>query len=142
MPDVRNLYGLLLLLAVMAPTPATVQVTVRLLDVRAEKRGVIHAALHAAPGAGFPGPTASGNVDVEPRAPETIVVFIVPPGTYAAAVHHDANGNGRMDSNFVGIPKEGYGVSNDARSRFRAPRFSEAAVVITRDTTLTIRMAY
>jgi uncharacterized protein (DUF2141 family) len=47
-----------------------------------------------------------------------------------------------MDTNAVGIPREGYGVSNDPRPRFRAPRFSEAQVRITRDTTLTLRMAY
>lgn len=122
-------------------SPETVQVTVRLVGVRAEKGGVIHAGLHAAPGAGFPGPAPSGNLDAVPR-PETILVFQVVPGTYAVAAHHDANANGRMDTNFVGIPKEGYGVSNDPRPRFRPPRFSEAQVAISRDTTLTVHMAY
>ena len=132
----------LFLLDLAMPQARTVQVTVRVLDVRAGKRGVIHAALHASPGVGFPGSAAAGNVDVTPASPETIIVFRVTPGTYAAAVHHDANANGRMDTNFLGIPREGYGVSNDPRPRFRAPRFSEAQVVISRDTTLTLRMAY
>ncbi len=126
----------------IARTPATVRVTVRLLDVRAQKGGVIHAALHAAPGDGFPGPAPSGNQKVRPVMPVTIIVFDVAPGTYAAAVHHDANANGKVDTNFLGIPREGYAVSNDPRPRFRPPRFSEAQVVITRDTTLTLRMAY
>jgi uncharacterized protein (DUF2141 family) len=132
----------LLLLGGLAPPPDTVTVTVRILDVRVGKGGVVHAALHPAPGEGFPGPTATGNLDATPSAPETVVAFQVAPGTYAAAVHHDANANGRMDTNRLGIPKEGYGVSNDARPRFRAPRFTEAQVRISRDTTLTVRMAY
>jgi uncharacterized protein (DUF2141 family) len=75
-------------------------------------------------------------------APVTVIVFDVAPGTYAAAAHHDANANGKVDTNFLGIPREGYAVSNDPRPRFRAPRFSEAQVTITGDTTLTLRMAY
>jgi uncharacterized protein (DUF2141 family) len=50
--------------------------------------------------------------------------------------------NGKLDSYFFGMPKEGWGVSNDPRPRFRAPRFSEGRVVVTRDTTLVVRMAY
>ena len=132
----------LLLVAGLRPQPEAVTVTVRILDVRPGKGGVVHAALHAAPGEGFPGPTVTGNLDATPSAPETVVAFHVAPGTYAAAVYHDANANGRMDTNALGIPREGYGVSNNPRPRFRAPRFSEAQVRITRDTTLTLRMAY
>ena len=45
---------------------------------------------------------------------------------YALSVLHDENGNGRMDTNFIGIPKEGYGVSNNINPRTRAPKFEEA----------------
>lgn len=37
----------------------------------------------------------------------------VEPGTYALAVVHDENSNGKLDKNFVGVPTEGYGVSNN-----------------------------
>ena len=47
-----------------------------------------------------------------------------------------------MDSNFLGIPREGYAVSNDVRPKFRAPRFGEAEVHVTRDTTLVVHMNY
>jgi uncharacterized protein (DUF2141 family) len=50
----------------------------------------------------------------------------IPFGTYAIACHHDENGNGKMDTNLLGIPKEGYGTSNNAVNRFSAPKFSEA----------------
>lgn len=137
----RFLLGLALLV-ISAQKPRLVKITVRLMDVRAAKGGVVHVGLHAAPGIGFPGPSRLANQDTRPTTSETILVFDAEPGAYAVAVHHDANSNGKVDSNFLGIPKEGYGVSNDPRPRFRAPRFSEARVVVSRDTTLTVHMAY
>jgi len=137
----RLLFALILLGGTIPPPP-TVRVTVRLLDVRADKGGVIHAAFHIAPGDDFPGPSRIGNQDVRPVAPETVMVFDVEPGIYAVAVHHDANANGKVDKNFFGVPREGYAISNDPRARLRPPRFSEAQVAITRDTTLTLHMSY
>jgi len=52
--------------------------------------------------------------------------FKLPAGTYAVAILHDQNDNGRLDTNFLGIPSEGYGVSNNPKPRFRAPKFKEA----------------
>lgn len=114
--------------------------TVRLLDIRPEKGGVLHVGVHPEPGIGFPGPSPLVNRDASPALRETTLSFVVVPGAYALAVHHDGNSNGKVDANFFGIPKEGYGVSNDPRPKFRAPRFAEARVLIVRDTTLTIRM--
>lgn len=36
------------------------------------------------------------------------------PGTYAVKLHIDENENGELDTNFLGIPKEQYGISNNA----------------------------
>lgn len=54
----------------------------------------------------------------------------IPAGTYALAVAHDENGNGRTDRNLIGLPTEAWGVSNGVRPRMRAPRFNEAAFTI------------
>ena len=51
----------------------------------------------------------------------------IPPGTYALAVIHDENMNGKLDTNFLGIPKEGYGFSNDAKALLGAPSFTAAS---------------
>ena len=40
--------------------------------------------------------------------------FDIPPGTYAVKLHIDENENGKLDTNFLGIPKEQYGISNNA----------------------------
>lgn len=51
----------------------------------------------------------------------------IPPGTYAIAVIHDENMNGKLDSSWLGIPKEGYGFSNNAKGVVGAPLFSAAS---------------
>jgi len=51
----------------------------------------------------------------------------IPPGTYALAVIHDENMDGKLDTNWAGIPAEGYGFSNDAKALLGAPSFSAAS---------------
>ena len=46
------------------------------------------------------------------------------PGTYALAVIHDENGNGRLDK-FMAIPREGFGFSRNPAIRMGPPRFEE-----------------
>lgn len=55
-----------------------------------------------------------------------IVIHDLPAGRYAVSSYHDENGNGKLDTNALGIPEEGYGFSNDARGMFGPPKFSEA----------------
>ena len=50
----------------------------------------------------------------------------IKPGKYAIAVIHDENCNGELDTNFFGIPKEGYGFSSGAEVTLSAPSFSDA----------------
>ena len=47
-------------------------------------------------------------------------------GDYAVAVYHDENNNNKMDTNFMGIPSEGYGASNDAKGFMGPPKFADA----------------
>jgi uncharacterized protein (DUF2141 family) len=48
-------------------------------------------------------------------------------GTYAISVMHDANDNKELDSNMFGMPKEGFGFSNDAMGMFGPPDFKKAS---------------
>ena len=49
----------------------------------------------------------------------------LPFGEYAVACYHDENSNLRLDKNIVGIPKEGFGFSNNVKPVFGAPSFSK-----------------
>lgn len=62
------------------------------------------------------------------------------PGSYAVAVFHDANSNGKLDTNFLGIPTEAYGFSNNARGSFGPPDFKDCLITITGPTTISIRL--
>ena len=59
-----------------------------------------------------------------------VLKFQLPAGSYAVQVMHDENGNGKLDANFMGIPTEGYGFSNNPTVMRRA-HFSEAKFDIT-----------
>src|ERR1700756_2226619 len=51
----------------------------------------------------------------------------IAPGTYAISVFHDENSNGKLDTKFMGIPREGVGASNNAKGHFGPPKFEVAA---------------
>jgi uncharacterized protein (DUF2141 family) len=59
-----------------------------------------------------------------------IAVPGVPTGTWAVLVYQDANENGQLDRNFIGIPKENYGFSRNAAGKFGPPSFDEAAIEV------------
>lgn len=65
-------------------------------------------------------------------------------GNYAIAAFHDENDNGKLDQNFLGIPKEGVGVSNNHMSSFGPPKYSDAKfeVAAGKNVELEIRLKY
>jgi len=48
-------------------------------------------------------------------------------GTYAVSVFHDENSNGKLDTKFMGMPREGVGASNNTKGHFGPPKFDAAA---------------
>jgi uncharacterized protein (DUF2141 family) len=89
--------------------------------------GVLACRLYAS-GDGFPMDPKGG---VEQRVPvreqaASCSFAGVTPGTYAVAVVHDENDNGKLDTNFFGAPTEGYGVSNNHTYAFAAPEWEES----------------
>ncbi|HEX6176261.1 MAG TPA: DUF2141 domain-containing protein [Candidatus Binatia bacterium] len=67
----------------------------------------------------------------------------IPPGRYALAVIHDENMNGKLDTNWLGAPTEGYGFSNDAKAFLSAPSFSAASFLYDgRNVDMTISLNY
>jgi len=51
----------------------------------------------------------------------------IPPGKYALVCYHDENSNGKFDENALGMPKEGYCFSNNAKPVLSAPNFNRCA---------------
>jgi uncharacterized protein (DUF2141 family) len=72
-----------------------------------------------------------------------LVVRGIEPGIYAVQAFHDENDNLDLDRNFLGLPQEGMGFSNDAPMRFGPPSFEDAAIEIGPDHAATsLRMRY
>ena len=56
----------------------------------------------------------------------TVTIPNIPYEEYAISVLHDENTNGKMDTNWIGLPKEGVGISNNVKSKFGPPKYEEA----------------
>jgi uncharacterized protein (DUF2141 family) len=112
-----------------AQTQDTSTLTVRITGARNTK-GQIGVTLFQ-DAQGFPDDTSKAlrqqSVDIDPSTMSAQVTFKdLPQGTFAVSVLHDENGNGKMDKNFMGMPKEGYGASKNPKKQRRAPTFEGA----------------
>jgi len=72
----------------------------------------------------------------------TVVFKDVTPGKYGIRLFHDENENEELDTNFLGIPKEGFGFSNDAIGKFGPKDFSEWLFDVSGDTKIRITAEY
>lgn len=64
-------------------------------------------------------------------------------GTYAVYVFHDEDNNKKLTTNFIGMPKEGIGVSNNAKGRFGPPKYTDAKFDFNKpEQTITISLTY
>lgn len=95
----------------------------------------------------FPSDASRGlrSVFVKPVQKSVSYTFDdIPPGSYAIAVFHDEDSNKRLNTGIFGIPKEGYGTSNNVKGVFAPPSFKEASFVLPRDqlVQIQIRMIY
>ncbi|WP_017317845.1 DUF2141 domain-containing protein [Mastigocladopsis repens] len=66
------------------------------------------------------------------------------PGTYAVAVVDDQNGDHKLNKDFLGIPKEGFGISKNPTVSITTgtPKFRDASFVLRKNTTINIVMKY
>jgi uncharacterized protein (DUF2141 family) len=107
----------------------TGELTVHVTGARNSK-GTIRAALFRS-AKGFPGDATQAvrtqAAEIDPTTLSAQVVFAeLPEGVYAVSVFHDENMNQKLDKNLMGIPKEGYGASNNPKKRMGPPNFEES----------------
>lgn len=70
----------------------------------------------------------------------TVTFSDVPEGVYAISIFHDENDNGKMDTNFLGIPKEDYGCSNNATGFMGPPKWKDAKFQLSENTSIIITL--
>lgn len=61
---------------------------------------------------------------------DLVVEMKLPHGSYAVSIFHDVNNNEKLNTNFMGIPKEPYGFSNNPKITFGPPNFAETSFVL------------
>ena len=67
----------------------------------------------------------------------------IKPGSYAVCAFHDENNDKKINTNLIGMPKEGIGVSNNAKGHFGPPKFEDAKLNISGDNTIiNIQLSY
>jgi uncharacterized protein (DUF2141 family) len=133
-----------ILVSALSPAAALAgDLTVKIDNVRSES-GSILAALYDSESSFMKQPSARATFKLRAQQGEVEYVFHdLPPGEYALSVFHDENGNGRLDTNFLGMPKEGYGFSNGARGRYGPPTFRQSAFMFDGTTgSITIALQY
>lgn len=72
----------------------------------------------------------------------TFTIKGLPDGAYAIALYHDINADGKVNKNIIGVPKEGYGFSNNVKPLFSSPSFEKAKFTIASDTSITISLIH
>ena len=78
---------------------------------------------------------------ISPHGTNAVGVFNdLPNGKYAIAAFLDENKNLYLDKNMVGYPTEPFGFSNNARVKFSAPTFEEAAIELHSDRKIQIKL--
>jgi len=70
----------------------------------------------------------------------TLMIEDIPSGTYAIAVFHDENSNKKLDTNFMGIPKEPLGFSIGKMKTFGPPSFKECSFELDSNKEITIEI--
>ena len=93
-------------------------------DVKAAE-GAVMVAVFNSEGTFLKAATKGGRAPATPNG-TMVVVKDLPEGEYAFAVYHDANGNGKMDKNILGIPTEDYAFSNNALGKMGPPSYASA----------------
>ena len=97
-------------------------------------KGVVGTVIFSSPD-GWPEDTSKSvhhwPTEIPPGKRDATPTWDLPPGDYGVAVIHDENRNRKLDRNFLGIPKEGFGFANNPHVGLSAPPFNAAIVHVT-----------
>ncbi|MCX7551956.1 DUF2141 domain-containing protein [Xanthomarina sp. F2636L] len=74
------------------------------------------------------------------KTTESFIITDLPIGNYAISLFHDENSDGVCNLNFIGIPKEPYGFSNNYKPKFSAPKFKDCKFSLLKNQELDIKL--
>ena len=121
-------FALALIFTAGAASAARIIVTI---DGVHSARGNVFVGLYASPNKFLVGNQTDAMKKVPASTgPITVTFDGLPPGTYAVGAYHDENANDHLDTNLLGLPIEGYALSNGVRAVFSKPNFYQAAFTV------------
>ena len=117
------------LIFIAGPASAA-RITVTIYGVH-NNQGNVFVGLYASPAKFLQGNECDAQKKVRASTgPITVAFDNLAPGTYAVGAFHDENGNDHLDTNFLGLPIEGYALSNGVRAVMAKPTFQQAAFTV------------
>jgi uncharacterized protein (DUF2141 family) len=119
---------LAVVLAAAAPLAQAADLTIHVDNVQSAS-GHIMLALYDGAASFLKRPARTASVPASAGS-TTIVLKDLAPGDYGFALYHDANGNGKLDTNPMGIPIEPLAFSNDAQGRMGPPAFDAVKLAV------------
>lgn len=126
-----SLISALALAAILIAGPASAARIVVTIDGLHSAQGNVFVGLYASPAKFLHGNQCDAQRKVRASTgPITVVFDNLRPGTYAVGAFHDENANDHLDTNFVGLPIEGYALSNGVRAVMSKPTFQQAAFTV------------
>lgn len=117
-----------LVLSLFAGAAQAADLTVRITDVKSSQGSLMVAVYDSANGF-LRRPVQTARVAAAPGTVD-VVIKDLPAGGYGVALFHDANGNGKMDSNAMGIPLEDHAFSNNAFGTMGPPSFDQVKIAL------------
>jgi uncharacterized protein (DUF2141 family) len=136
MKRVKRIFTICLLLLPLSYLSAQFSLTVEIVELESNKGVVIVDLLDT---------TEESVRDTTVKISDNKCIFVfkdVKNGQYAMRYFHDENSDEEMETNFLGIPKDGFGFSNDAMGKFGPKDFSEWLFEVSVDTTIKMTTKY
>jgi uncharacterized protein (DUF2141 family) len=124
--------------------PASAARIIVTIDGLHSAQGTVFVGLYATPSKFLNGNQSDAIKKVRASTgPITVAFDNLPPGTYAVGAYHDENGNDHLDTNLLGLPVEGYALSNGVRAVMSKPTFQQAAFTVgTGDKPVSLHIRY
>ena len=117
--------------------------TIQINKIKSDKGEVLLSVYNDSKGFPYESTSSIKTLSVTAKAGMVLVsTEDLPRGTYAIALFHDTDGNRKLTTNLIGIPKEGYAFSNNASNFFGVPNYKDASFKLTGDTTIVINMKH
>ena len=132
----------LLLMLLISSYAFSADLIIKVEGLKSTKGNVLFALFDSA--SGFPGDYNKAIENIVVKATKNTQAHIknLDSGEYAIAIFHDKNSDNQLNTNILGIPKEGFGFSNNPTISFGPPKFKKAKVKFSIDKTTIIKLKH